>query len=121
MKQTIIVNETSPGLNEWQRMHYRNRMKVKEQWQWLIKAEKPDKHDGAVGITYTRVSTQPMDPDNNAASFKPIADALVKCGVIEDDSPDIVQSLTVQWQKAESQKQQRSIIEISDVSKIKEN
>jgi Holliday junction resolvase RusA-like endonuclease len=90
-------------------------MKVKDQWQWLIKAEKPDKHDGAVNITYTRVSTQPMDLDNVGGSFKAIGDALVKAGIIEDDSPDIVQSLTVQWQKAESQKQQRSIIEIEDI------
>jgi len=115
MKQTIVIDELTPSLNKWQRMHWAKRAEIKEQWQWLIKAEKPKKHDGSVAITYTRVSTQPMDLDNAAASFKAIGDALVKCGVVEDDSPDVITSLTTQWQKAESQKQQRSIIELKDV------
>lgn len=117
MKQKIIVEELAPSLNKWQRMHWGKRSKIKEQWQWLIKEQKPHMHDRPVSITYTRVSTQPMDLDNTAASFKPIGDALVKCGVIEDDSPDIVQELTVQWQKSDTQKDQHSIIEIEDVPK----
>lgn len=115
MDQTIVVNELTPGLNRWQRMHWGKRSKIKEKWQWLIKEQNPQKHASSVNITYTRVSTQPMDLDNVGGSFKAIGDALVKGGIIEDDSPDIVQSLTVQWQKAESQKRQRSIIEIRDV------
>jgi len=115
MKQTIVVNELTPSLNKWQRMHWGKRAKIKEKWHWLIKAEKPKKHDGKVRINYIRVSTQPMDLDGVGGSFKAIGDALVKAGVIEDDNPYILRPLTVDWQKAESQKQQRSIIEIIDV------
>lgn len=116
MKQQIVVNELAPSLNKWQRMHWAQRSKIKEQWQWLIKQQKPIKHDASVSVTYTRVSTQPMDLDNAAASFKPIGDALVKGGIVSDDSPDVITELTVQWQKAESMDSQRSIIEIEDVS-----
>ena len=117
MKQTIVVNELTPSLNKWQRMHWGKRKKIKEQWQWLIKSEKPKKHGGSVDITYTRVSTQPMDLDNVGGSFKAIGDALVKADIIEDDNPKIVQTLTVHWEKAESMDDQKSIIEIHDVSK----
>jgi Holliday junction resolvase RusA-like endonuclease len=121
MKQKIVVPELAPSLNKWQRMHWGKRKKIKEQWQWLIAEQSPKKHDGSVVINYTRASTRKMDLDNAAASFKPIGDALVKAGIIEDDNPDILTELTTQWQKADSQDSQCSIIEINDVSEIKES
>lgn len=115
MKQTIVVNELTPSLNKWQRLHWAQRSKIKEQWQWLIKAEQPKKHDGSVVITYTRVSTQPMDLDGVGGSFKAIGDALTKCGVIEDDNPKIVTELKLRWEKSNTLDNQESIIEIEDV------
>lgn len=114
MKQTIKVKELTPSLNKWQRMHWGKRSKIKEQWIWLIKEQKPKKHPESVHITYTRVSSRKMDLDNVGGSFKAIGDALVKCGIIEDDNPDIVKSLTLKWEKAKSQKEQYSLIEIED-------
>lgn len=114
MKQTIEVDELAPSLNEWQRTHWAERAKIKKKWNWLIKAEKPKKHAGAVIVTYTRVSTQPMDMDNLGASFKCIGDALVKCGVIEDDNPDVIQELRLRWEKSPTLDKQKSVIKLED-------
>ena len=116
MKQTLKIDELPPSLNKWQRMHWGKRKKVKEKWIWLIKEQKPKFHSGSVRITFTRVSTRMMDFDNIGGSFKPIGDALTKCGVIEDDNPKVVESLTLFWEKSKKQKDQHVIIEIEDVS-----
>jgi hypothetical protein len=114
MKQTIKINKLSPSLNEWQRMHWGKRSKIKKLWHWLIKEQKPTKHGGSVIITYTRVSTQPMDLDGVGGSFKAIGDALVKEGIIEDDNPAIVTELRLRWEKSQTLKAQKSVIKIED-------
>lgn len=43
-------------------------------------------HDGQVRIAYTRIAKKTMDWDNCMSSFKHVCDALVKAGVIKDDS-----------------------------------
>jgi Holliday junction resolvase RusA-like endonuclease len=115
MRQTIIINELPPLLNVWQRMHWAKRSKVKEAWIWLLKQQKPKIHSESVRIIFTRVSTQMADFDNIGGSFKAIGDALTKCGVIQDDNPEIVKTLTLRWEKSNTLKDQHVKIEIEDV------
>lgn len=115
MKQTIIIHELPPLLNKWQRMHHQKRHAIKKDWVWRILAEKPAKHTGRVTIRFTRFSTRCGDPDNIAASFKCIGDGLVKAGVIEDDSFEVIKEFTAAWKKVSKRKFQRVQIEIEDV------
>lgn len=96
-------------------LHYHAYNNLKKDWVWMMKAYNAKKHDGSVKIHYTRVSTAPMDLDNVGASFKVVGDALVGAGVINDDSPDIVTELILNWQKAKNNDNQGIIIEIEDV------
>lgn len=118
MKQTIFISELPPGLNGSngiRNAHYHQLNNQKKEWVWLVRAENPKKHEGRVKVSYTRISTSPMDLDNVAASFKFVGDGLVGCGVIADDSPDILTSLSVNWEKAESVKEQGVRVVIEDV------
>lgn len=118
MKQTIIINKLPPGLNGsdgLKNMHYHQYSNKKKRWVWLVKEQNPKKHTGRVRVRFTRVSVRMMDFDNVGASFKFVGDALERCGVIVNDSPEYLTELILGWEKANSQKQQHIKIEIEDV------
>jgi hypothetical protein len=46
-------------------------------------------------LTLTRVSAGKMDRDNLRSSFKAVVDGLVRCGVLFDDSEDVIGEPTV--------------------------
>lgn len=117
MRQTITIDTLPPGLNGsngLMRMHWAKLTQLKAKWAWLIKAQKPKKHKRPVVVTYTRISTHPMDLDNVAGSFKLIGDSLVGAGVLPDDSPDVITQLNVSWEKAATKKEQGVRIVIAD-------
>jgi len=93
-------------------MHWSAYEKLLEKWKLLIIATNPQKFEGTVKITYTRSSVVAPDWDNLAASFKPIGDALVACGVIEDDNPSVVVEFIPRWQKAKNNNNLTTTIEI---------
>ena len=116
MRQKIRINALPPSLNGkdgLMRMHWTKLVTLKKDWVLHILAVNPQNHEGGVKIRFTRLSTVPMDFDNIGASFKLVGDALVKNGVIKDDSPSIVTELVLRWKKA-SRKQQGVLIEIED-------
>lgn len=118
MKQRIFINELPPGLNGsngLKNMHYQQYSKEKKKWVWLVREQNPKKHSGKVRVNFTRVSTRMMDHDNTGASFKFVGDALEKCGVIVDDSPNYLTELIIGWEKAVSRKEQGVLIEIEDI------
>ncbi len=118
--QRIVVPQLAPGLNGdngLKRMHWKKYMKVRDRWVWLVRQQNPAKHPGKVTIRYTRKSTAMMDPDNVGASFKVIGDALETLGVIENDSFDIITDFRIGWSRAKNPASQKSIIEITDVTK----
>lgn len=118
MKQIITIPELPPMLNGkdgLKRMHWAKYTDVRDKWVWLIRAENPKKHTGVVNIAFTRFSTRAADPDNVAAGFKVIGDALTSLGVIEDDSFEVIESFTVNWKKVSKLKHQRVEIHIEDV------
>ena len=96
-------SELSPNA----RVHWRTLAKAKaaykEECGWAIRAERP---------VYARPSLPPpvtaqvtfvcdkrrRDPDNHMAMLKPLWDALVEMGVLEDDSHDKLKILDPKWE-----------------------
>lgn len=50
-------------------------------------------------LTLVRYSSRQPDEDNLMASWKPVIDALVSYGVIEDDNPKVIVELVSKWRK----------------------
>jgi hypothetical protein len=118
MTTIITINEVAPMLNGssgLKNIHFRNYMKLRDKWVWLIRSATTNKHKGVVKITYTRSSVMAPDWDNLCASFKPIGDALVSNGVITDDCPTVVLTFIPRYRKAKNNKDLITIIEIEDL------
>jgi Holliday junction resolvase RusA-like endonuclease len=118
MTQEVFINKLPPSLNGKDgliRMHWAKKSQLSKTWVWLIHAENMNPHLGRVQVEFTRVSTRKMDYDNIRASFKLVGDALVRCGIIQDDSPDFITELKVKWKKAKTLKEQGIMIKIEDV------
>jgi hypothetical protein len=86
----------TPGLNQWERMHWRAREQWKKRCVEYITAYAQDRPQFAdkVRITYgrcRRAGAKDMDDDNLYGSFKPLGDALQRLGIIADDGPDHVE------------------------------
>lgn len=115
MRQVFELPIALPGLNGSKglmRQHWTSAAKMKE---WLLhKVLEADLwcHKGQVKITYTRVAKKKMDWDNCMSSFKHVCDALVKAGVIEDDSPKLIPEQPVMLQEIGEPK---TIITIEDI------
>lgn len=100
-----------PGLNGNDgllRMHWAGRKRLATRLDLMlrqalsagqIQVEKPK---GKVRVTYVRsYRANPMDEDNLAASAKPVLDALVKLGVLANDSPEHVELAALQRKRGE--------------------
>lgn len=64
--------------------------KERKKWEkiiWGLCNGKPPKYDRKVTVRVTSMRTHELDEDNLAAGCKPIYDAMVKLGMIKDDSP----------------------------------
>jgi crossover junction endodeoxyribonuclease RusA len=103
------------------RVHWRTLAKAKREYKegcgWIVRAGFVPVPLGP-GITYTQSDvtrvTPPVtaqvtfvcdarrrDPDNHMAMLKPLWDALVEMGVLEDDSHDKLKILTPKWELGE--------------------
>ena len=93
MKQVFELPIALPGLNGSKgliRQHWTSAAKMKG---WLLDqvlAAELRCHDGQVRILYSRTSKKLCDWDNCMSSAKFLLDALVKAGVIKDDSPKFI-------------------------------
>lgn len=100
-----------PGLNGNDgllRMHWSGRKRLAARLELMlmqalaagqIQVERPK---GKVRVTYVRsYRANPMDEDNLAASAKPVLDALVKLGVLVNDSPEHVELKPLQRRRGE--------------------
>jgi Holliday junction resolvase RusA-like endonuclease len=118
LTQEFSINKLPPGLNGSEglmQMHWGMYAKIKQDWVWLIRQQMLKKHSGPVKIEFTRRSVQMMDLDNVGASFKVVGDALEEEGIIQDDSPKIVQHLIISWEKCRKRKVQGITVRIEDV------
>lgn len=98
--QTFRVNDFPPTLNELNRMHYMQRAKLKEKWEkivsdsCLIHGIQPVKRV-SITLEFWFPDKRRRDLDNYAFAFKFIGDALVKLGILPDDSTKEVVELRV--------------------------
>lgn len=91
--RVIKKQRTPPSLNA--RMHWAVRAKWVEAWKRSVAIElqnaKAPKNLGKIVIKIHNHAIRPCDTDNMFASIKPITDAIVLYGIVEDDGPDFVQ------------------------------
>ena len=94
MRTELVFDRAFPGLNGKDgliREHWAKRKKRFDTLMWEVLSQTSNRHEGRVRITYKRVSPRLMDWfENLPATGKLLIDAVVKCGVIKDDSPKII-------------------------------
>ena len=53
-----------------------------------------------------------MDWDNAAGSFKLVGDALVQCGILEDDNPKVIKEFAVEQERVKKRIHQGFTVKI---------
>lgn len=103
---------TLPGLPRMQNpsgrpMHWTILKKEKDQWHWAVGLVVKAAKQGAgrlplkrARVTITRCSSVEPDYDGLVSGGKRILDALVKCGVLENDKMSNIGAPTYLWEKA---------------------
>jgi hypothetical protein len=102
---TLVFDELPPGLNGRKgllRMHWTARQQLNQKWHWLVldaylrAAVRPEfDPQHPCEVVAVRYDTRLMDWDNFGASLKPVFDGMVGCGLLYDDGPGVVRSLTL--------------------------
>jgi hypothetical protein len=90
---TFKIAELPPGLNNIKKMHWAVYGRERDRWALLVReaiGRNNQGFTGRVSIEYHAYRVQLMDKDNHHGSFKLVGDALVKLGIIRDDSPRII-------------------------------
>lgn len=114
---TIHIPHLAPGLNGKRgliRMHWSERKSLTRLWTTLVRASvmTPPRLTSC-DLTYTRHTTRLMDWDNLAGSCKIPLDALVHAGILVDDAPEVIRTLTVRQERVKTRKGQGTTIEIT--------
>ena len=115
----LVINSKTqpPGINKLLRMHWAVRKKLQNNLvAELQSAYSCDLIEGPVSVEYTRRSVRLMDWDNAAGSFKLIGDALVKCGILEDDNPKIIKEFKVEQERVRKRDEQGFTVKICRTS-----
>lgn len=86
------------------RGHWRVRHAENQKWLKLVafatSGKRPPVPLERARLTLTRMSSREPDFDNRVSGFKPIVDALVRCGVLVDDKMSNIGSPEFLWEKA---------------------
>lgn len=102
-----------PSANIMLKQHFSAVTKRRDQLQWLIREQGTQiKFVGPVKIRYIRHAVKLQDWDNHCISFKQAGDALIRCGVIEDDNPKIVREFQPEQYRVKHFEEQKIIIKI---------
>lgn len=121
MTFTVTINELLPGLNGSAghiRGHFAEAKKIKDRMFWLVKEQQKGVTfvKAQVAIVCTRYyAVHPMDLDNAASSFKHLLDAIVKAGIIWDDSPTYIVEGVFRQVKVEKKIEQKMTVEITSI------
>lgn len=127
---TLVFDELPPGLNGRKgllRMHWKLRQQLNQRWYWLVlnalNGKRPDAFSETrpCNVRATRHDCRPMDWDNFGASLKPVLDGLIKCGVLEDDGPGVVRSLTLHQVHVQHKNASRLVLQIIPETKEARN
>lgn len=105
MKATLIIQEKIVSWNQFYgRKHWSERKKIVDYWHHLVKIEcyiQKIPSFNTVHITIKSISKRPIDPDNICA--KSIIDGIVHAGVLTDDTPKYVKSVTLISEKGKEE------------------
>ena len=101
------------------RRHWAIVMKEKNKWHNLVRfyCHYDGKPLPKARLTMTRVSVMQPDFDNLALSFKFVVDALVKQGVLENDTYQVIGESSYRWEKASKRKDQKITVNIEPLLK----
>jgi Holliday junction resolvase RusA-like endonuclease len=106
MTWSIELDRLPAGLNGrggLLRMHWTKREELQRIWNALVSwavSSAPPAPRPPVRLVYVRkYARQPMDLDNAASSLKQPLDALVRCGALPDDGPQVVVELVTRQEK----------------------
>lgn len=84
--------------------HWSREARYRKSWHWLVRCAVGNVRPAAplahARVVLTRHSRRAPDPDNLAASWKPVLDGLVRARVLLDDSPAHVE-LASRWERWE--------------------
>lgn len=114
----FTIPDAPKSPNVFYSSHWRVRHTHSKRWHSMVFAKvwphKPAAPLKKARLILTRYSVRKMDDDNCRLSFKPVVDALVKYGVLSDDSVDVIGSPDVRQEKAEG-RQKRVRVRIEEV------
>lgn len=122
MPTTLRIPALAPGLNGPKglvRMHHHAYRKVRDAWCALILAATTpaERRDHApCAVTITRRVVQRMDVDNAYATAKVPLDALRRAGLLSDDAPECVTSLTVREERVGTRGECGTVIELAEAA-----
>lgn len=102
MKLTIPIPDKVSLNAIYAGVHFRTRASHKEKYHWAVLASKPKPYTGdfPVQVAYHfRLHGRQLDISNHAYMLKMVEDGLVHAGVLPDDTPQYVASITVTSEK----------------------
>jgi hypothetical protein len=94
--EKISLNKIYAGI------HFRERMRHKDEYQMAVLASKIDRYEGLYPIHvkyHFKLTGSRLDIDNHVYMSKMTADALVACGVIGGDEQDFISAMTITAEK----------------------
>lgn len=113
MSYEITIPDVPPSLNKTLNMHFRDRVKLKNNWKMWVRSQ----HMPAFGLLPERMSvtvtmhhSRLYDRDNAYGAVKPLVDALRHWRVIRDDTQEWL-DLDVKQEKC-PHKSRRTVIRI---------
>lgn len=113
------INALTASPNTYLGSHWRVRSRHADKWKrlvwqkvWHLKPAEPLKK---AAIELERWSPRKMDADNARSSFKPVVDALVKWGVLADDSVAVIGEPKVTQMKS-SMKDKKIVVRVREVA-----
>ncbi len=87
---SIQIDILPKSLNKKLRSHFRGNHAENKSWDLIIQClcagKKPRRPIKRARLTLTRHAHRTLDYDGLVGSLKPVVDALVTCGVLEDDT-----------------------------------
>ena len=101
IEQAVIIREVGPSLNKfYSGMHHTKRKRIKDSWTVLVREAVQNQHIIPIQnypvVIHCRLEFGPSlrryDWENCAMTAKLIQDGLIKCGILENDSPMYVKN-----------------------------
>jgi hypothetical protein len=104
MEIVLEIPIRTPSGNQLSGYHWRKRHRMKRDWYYCLLAAMRTAgvgpQTGAFDLAFERHAARNIDVDNAVAGLKAVIDAMVQAGLLVDDRPEYVRSITVKQAKA---------------------